>query len=43
LVALDETLTLANCAVPHQRRGVVQHDDIDLVGPQSTTRITDKA
>lgn len=26
----------------HQRRGVVEHDDVDLVGAQSTSRIAGK-
>ena len=43
MVALDEALTLTNSAVPYQRRGVVKHDDIDLLGAQSTTCITGKA
>ncbi len=43
MVALNEALTIANGAVPHQRRSVVKHDEIDLVGTQSTTCITGKA
>ncbi len=35
MLTLNEALTLANGTVPHQRRGVVEQDEIDLVGAQA--------
>jgi hypothetical protein len=36
MVALDETLAVENGTVTHQRRGIVEQDNINLVGTQGT-------
>lgn len=42
MVPLNEALALANCTVPHERRSMVEQNEIDLVGAQGPSYVAGK-